>query len=99
MCERKAEPLLDDCSFGAPCSCEHHPGGEADSQVVLLQAQQLGTVLHRLTRLVPDGAAACKTRRRADMREATCSLYSTSCFYMYSYLIPNKPVKLDHCYI
>lgn len=57
--------LLDDCSFGTPCCCEHNPGGEADPQVLLLQAQQLGTVLQRLTRLVLDGAATWKTKRRA----------------------------------
>lgn len=50
--------LLDDCSFGAPCCCEHDPGGEADPQVVLLQTQQLGAVLQCLTRLVLDGAAS-----------------------------------------
>lgn len=60
--------LLDDCSFGAPCSCEHDSGGEADPQVLLLQAQQLGTVLQRLTRLVLDDTATWKTRRRAKIR-------------------------------
>lgn len=49
--------LLDDCSFGAPCCCQHDPGGEADPEILFLQAQQLGTVLQRLARLVPDGAA------------------------------------------
>lgn len=58
--------LLDDRSFGAPCCREHDPGGEADPQVLLHQAQQLGAVLQRLTRLVLDGAAACETRRRAE---------------------------------
>lgn len=58
--------LLDDRSFGAPCCREHDPGGEADPQVLLHQAQQLGAVLQRLTRLVLDGAAACERRRRAE---------------------------------
>lgn len=64
--------LLDDCSFGAPCCCEHDPGGEADSQVLLLQAQQLGAVLQSLTGLVLDGAAACETRRRANIKHSYC---------------------------
>lgn len=69
----KAGLLLDDCSFGAPCCCEHDPGGEADSQVLLLQAQQLGTVLQRLTRLVLDGAATWKTKRRANISPSDAS--------------------------
>lgn len=48
---------LDDCAFGAPCSGEHDPGGEADSQVVLVQAQELGTVFQSLTGLVLQNAA------------------------------------------
>ncbi len=48
---------LDDCAFGAPCSGEHDPGGEADSQVVLVQAQELGAVFQSLTGLVLQNAA------------------------------------------
>lgn len=48
---------LDDCAFGAPCSGEHDPGGEADSQVVLVQAQELGAVFQSLAGLVLQNAA------------------------------------------
>lgn len=59
--------LLDHRSFGAPCCREHDSAGETDPQVLLLQAKQLSAVLQRLTRLVLDGAAACKTRKRAKL--------------------------------
>ncbi len=48
---------LDDCAFGAPCSGEHDPGGEADSQVIFFQAQELGAVFQSLTGLVLQNAA------------------------------------------
>lgn len=62
--------LLDDRSFGAPCCCQHGSAGQADPQVVLLQAQQLGAVLQRITRLVLDGAAAWKPRDEKEEQSA-----------------------------
>ena len=56
--------LLDDCAFGAPCCREHDPGGEADPQVLLVQTQQLRTVLQSLTGLILQDAAAWFTERR-----------------------------------
>lgn len=50
--------LLYNRSFGAPCCCEHDPGGEADAQIILVQAQQVGAVLQSLARLVLQDTAA-----------------------------------------
>lgn len=71
-----ADVLLNDCSFSAPCCCEHDSGGEADPQVVLLQTQQLGTVLQCLTRLVLDGAATWKTMRTVRRRRENAWIFS-----------------------
>lgn len=57
--------LLDNCSFGAPCRREHDPGGEADAQVVLVQAQQVSAVLQGLARLVLQDAATCSHAKDA----------------------------------
>lgn len=67
VCVSDRSFLLDHRSFGAPCCREHDSAGETDPQVLLLQAKQLSAVLQRLTRLVLDGAAACKTRKRAKL--------------------------------
>lgn len=55
---------LDDCAFGAPCSGEHDPGSEADSQIILIQAQQLGTIFQSLTRLLLQNAATWHQNKR-----------------------------------
>lgn len=49
--------LLDNCSFGAPCCGKHDPGGEADPQIIVVQAQQVGAVLQGLAGLILQDAA------------------------------------------
>lgn len=81
---QSAGVLLDDCSFGASCCCEHDSGGEADPQVVLLQTQQLGTVLQCLTRLVLDGAASWKTMRTVRRRRENVWIFSDFNYHWFS---------------
>lgn len=55
--------LLDNCSFSAPCCCEHYSGGEADPQIVLVQTQQISAVLESVARLVFQDTATWQRHR------------------------------------
>lgn len=44
--------LLDNRAFGTACCREHDSGREADAQIVLVEAQQVSTVLQRLAGLI-----------------------------------------------